>query len=380
MISSFTGTKVGHLVIPSKKAGLSRKRIVGKVVAVAAPADQFGFTGDPEPEPEIFQTPDGRKIECLSWDYGFRSGVERMYQEGYGRIPSGVMGLLKQNIIAELNGVLHFDKWYNQPDQSTSAYSVQLLQKLDELVLDDEAVRQREIDACANGDHAVATAPTYIKYFYHFLCNTLDIFYVGRPFARFWVLEVVARIPYFAYNSILHLYESLGWWRAGGELRRLHFAEEWNELHHLQIMETLGGDAKWFDRFLAHHAALFYFWFAMIFYLISPKHSYHFMECIEGHARDTYTEFLEKNKEKLEALPPPKVACEYYMGSDLYMFDELQSPVCSGDRHVRCVRRPDCNNLYDVFTNIRDDEIEHVKTMDSCKEQNFSCEIDWDRN
>ena len=47
---------------------------------------------------------------------------------------------------------------------------------------------------------------------------------------------------YFAYLSILHLYETLGFWRAGAELRKIHFAEEWNELHHLQIMESLGGD------------------------------------------------------------------------------------------------------------------------------------------
>jgi hypothetical protein len=56
-----------------------------------------------------------------------------------------------------------------------------------------------------------------------------------RPIQRFWVLETVARIPYFAYISILHLYESLGFWRAGAELRKVHFAEEWNELHHLQV-------------------------------------------------------------------------------------------------------------------------------------------------
>lgn len=56
-----------------------------------------------------------------------------------------------------------------------------------------------------------------------------------RPIQRFWVLETVARIPYFAYISILHLYESLGFWRAGADLRRVHFAEEWNELHHLQV-------------------------------------------------------------------------------------------------------------------------------------------------
>ena len=42
-----------------------------------------------------------------------------------------------------------------------------------------------------------------------------------RGVCRFWVLEVVARMPYFSYISMLHLYESLGWWRAGAELRRV---------------------------------------------------------------------------------------------------------------------------------------------------------------
>ena len=41
------------------------------------------------------------------------------------------------------------------------------------------------------------------------------------PLQRFWFLETVARMPYFAYISMLHLYESLGWFRAGAELRKV---------------------------------------------------------------------------------------------------------------------------------------------------------------
>lgn len=67
-------------------------------------------------------------------------------------------------------------------------------------------------------------------------------------------------MPYFSYISMLHLYESLGWWRQGSILRKVHLAEEWNELHHLQIMESLGGDQYWSDRFLGQHAAIFYYW------------------------------------------------------------------------------------------------------------------------
>ena len=53
------------------------------------------------------------------------------------------------------------------------------------------------------------------------LCYVLDVIYDKRPIQRFWFLEVVARMPYFSYISMLHLYESLGWWRAGAELRRV---------------------------------------------------------------------------------------------------------------------------------------------------------------
>ena len=49
------------------------------------------------------------------------------------------------------------------------------------------------------------------------------------------MLEVVARMPYFAFVSVLHAYESMGLFRAGADLRKVHFAEEWNELHHMEV-------------------------------------------------------------------------------------------------------------------------------------------------
>lgn len=41
-----------------------------------------------------------------------------------------------------------------------------------------------------------------------------------------------------AFISVLHMYESFGWWRRADYLK-VHFAESWNELHHLLIMEVL---------------------------------------------------------------------------------------------------------------------------------------------
>lgn len=34
--------------------------------------------------------------------------------------------------------------------------------------------------------------------------------HASLPACRFWVLETVARVPYFAFISVLHLYETLG--------------------------------------------------------------------------------------------------------------------------------------------------------------------------
>jgi len=60
-----------------------------------------------------------------------------------------------------------------------------------------------------------------------------------------------------------------------------------------QIMESLGGDQAWFDRFLAEHAAVFYYWVCIAFYLVSPKNAYNFMQRVEHHAADTYSECMQ---------------------------------------------------------------------------------------
>lgn len=41
-----------------------------------------------------------------------------------------------------------------------------------------------------------------------------------------------------AFMSVLHMYESFGWWRRADYIK-VHFAESWNEMHHLLIMEVI---------------------------------------------------------------------------------------------------------------------------------------------
>ena len=49
-------------------------------------------------------------------------------------------------------------------------------------------------------------------------------------------------------------------------------------------MESLGGDQLWWDRFLAQHAAVFYYWVLILFYTLAPRMAYVFSELVEvGH-------------------------------------------------------------------------------------------------
>jgi len=97
-------------------------------------------------------------------------------------------------------------------------------------------------------------------------------------------------------------------------------------------------------------------------WFLSPSLSYKFSELIEAHAVDTYAEFVDANRETLAELPAPRVSRLYYNGPDLFLFDEFQTARPRGSR------RPSCETLLDVFTNIRDDEAEHVATMAACQD------------
>ncbi|KAG1680404.1 hypothetical protein FOA52_015495 [Chlamydomonas sp. UWO 241] len=359
----------------------------------------------------VFIDRDDQMVPILCCDYGFRSGTGRMYQDADGKLPDSALAIGWANFKTELEALrrsLRYDEFsvISKANPATgvlgkAVYAVggglrSLLSKLDrslegggvlktleppddtddvadvvsdcsmvqenlkKLTLSNDAVWAREHKREDQGS-GVET-PWVVRVVYIALCVFLDIFYDKRPIQRFWFLETVARMPYFSYISVLHLYESLGWWRAGAELRKVHFAEEWNELTHMQIMESLGGDQLWVDRFMGQHAAIVYYWILVVMYMGAPKLAYNFSELIEAHAVDTYGEFADANKDLLKTLPPPIVAAQYYSSKDLYLFQEFQT----SEEGAR--RRPKCASLYDVFCNIRDDEGEHVKTMRACQD------------
>lgn len=191
-----------------------------------------------------------------------------------------------------------------------------------------------------------------------FIKEALHNIYGDRHYAYFHALETIARVPYFAYTSVLHLYETLGWSRRA-DLMKIHFAESWNEQHHLLIMEALGGHERYVDRLISQHLAFAYFFIASSLYVLYPAMAYNLNEQVERHAFATYDRFLKEEGEQLKALPPPSVAKEYYQTGDLYMFDEFHT-----NKPLER-RRPEINNLFDVFVEIRNDEREHFMTMEA---------------
>ena len=129
-----------------------------------------------------------------------------------------------------------------------------------------------------------------------FTISIIDYLYRGRDFQRFWVLEEIARAPYFAFLSVLHLRESLGL-RGPTHIYLMeeHFAQTLNETEHLEYMESRGGSAYWVDRFVARHLVLIYYWINVVYYWLSPMSAYHLSYEIEIHAAETYGKYLALN-------------------------------------------------------------------------------------
>ena len=148
----------------------------------------------------------------------------------------------------------------------------------------------------------------------------LDFLYRGRDYQRFWVLEEIARAPYFAFLSVLHFRESMG--LRGPEhlyLMKEHFDQSINETEHLEYMESRGGNAYYIDRFVAKHLVLIYYWVNVVYYWLAPKSAYHMSYEVELHASMTYAEYLTR-------FPKDQKICEI-MNDEIQHFQELEEAI-----------------------------------------------------
>jgi len=195
--------------------------------------------------------------------------------------------------------------------------------------------------------------------------GVIDMLYAGRDFQRFFVLETVARVPYFAYLSVLHLRETFGLRDSEmTEKMRMHYAEADNELHHLLIMESQGGGDSLLDRTFAQSLAFVYYWYVVAVYSLSPQGAYHLSELIEDHAYNTYDKFLRDKEKELKQTPVPDIARMYYVDDNPWLLN-----MCKGSKKYGKANQDmsqDCktlNSMFDVIRNVRDDEKAHWETL-----------------
>ena len=253
------------------------------------------------------------------------------------KIPKSLSGIMLDNIKLGMNKNIFFENDpYSHITKWDEKNDIRLFRKqLKKLTLDAEQIMIRE------HNREQVNAPRLMMIVYNIICWSLDMIYDGKPLDRFWMLETVARQPYFSYVAILHMYETLGWWEVDGELRKEHAEEEYNETMHLKIMESMGADRLWWNRFLARHASIIYFIILVFFYLFTPRYAYMSSELLERHAVDTYDQFYEENKDVLLSMQCTQAALDY---------------------------QPNARNMYDIFRSISNDENKHADTMQLVKE------------
>lgn len=280
-------------------------------------------------------------------NYGFRT-TQIVVED---KIPKNIFFMIVDSIHNEVN---------RKRFTNLSYEARQLRKNLRRLTLDDAAIWELE-------KKTPVSAPWAVMTLYLGICNILDAIYTGQPIQRFWFLETIARMPYFSYVAVYHLYETLGFWSLDSEVKRLHVAEETNECYHLMIMESLGGGRRWRDRFLARHIGMSYFVLLVILFLLAPKLAYKCSELLESHAVNTYEQFLIENEELLKTIPPPKCSYEHFT-----------IPNAQRNMYEEKVRNDYITpyNLYDVFVNIRDDEQAHTQVMSMLQNLSESPEVE----
>ncbi len=141
-----------------------------------------------------------------------------------------------------------------------------------------------------------------------FLFLALDLIYGKKAtIEKFRVLEVVARVPYQAWEqvafvAVTHTHEDPSLARRVHDRALQARAQQDNELFHLLIMEELL-DNRGFKRsalrgrFLPQLIAFGYYHLSWLLYVARPRLSYGLNADFEDHAMHTYLEYVDANPE-----------------------------------------------------------------------------------
>ena len=140
------------------------------------------------------------------------------------------------------------------------------------------------------------------------LFTTMDVLY-GKPrtMAKFRVLELVARVPYqawenVAYVALTHTARETSFARRIFDKVRVSRFEQDNEQWHLLILEELVDEQPERLNFVKHRIvpqilAFFYYQLSWLMFAVRPKWSYRLNADFEDHAEHEYAMFVQEHPE-----------------------------------------------------------------------------------
>lgn len=172
------------------------------------------------------------------------------------------------------------------------------------------------------------------------LFRTMDLLYgPERTLAKFRVLELVARVPYqawenVAYVAVTHTSRQPGFARKVFDTVRLARWEQDNEQWHLLILEELTAKAKDRQPFVRHRVvpqilAFAYYWLSWVMYMARPAWSYRLNADFEDHAEHEYAHLVDEHPEW------DSMAYEGAFGQDFGTYDSLSDlfrQICYDER------------------------------------------------
>jgi hypothetical protein len=138
------------------------------------------------------------------------------------------------------------------------------------------------------------------------LFAVMDLVYgTERTLEKFRVLEVVARVPYQAWESVAyvamtHTSTKPDFARRVYDRARIARVEQDNEQWHLLILEELTRDRRrgWLrDRIIPQILAVSYYQLSWILYVVRPKWSYQLNADFEDHAAHEYALLVQEHPE-----------------------------------------------------------------------------------
>lgn len=141
----------------------------------------------------------------------------------------------------------------------------------------------------------------------------MDVFYGRRrTISKFKVLEVIARVPYqawehVAYIAMTHTYGAPNFARRIFDFIKESRDQQDNEQWHLLILEEMVQKKNLRENFFLYRilpqiAAFFYYHVSWFLYVMKPSWSYGLNADFEDHAEHEYMEFVQENK-KFESEP-----------------------------------------------------------------------------